>query len=84
MLSQVFFANFYHIYYNIFKFGLGSYLLISMLQDSPSNMPTLVVVAVPSNLLVPLVFEPPSFVTLWNKKVENYIYFVFGFANKYG
>jgi hypothetical protein len=38
---------------------------------------------VSSNLLVPFIFEPSSSIALWNKKVENYIYFVFGFTNKY-
>jgi hypothetical protein len=56
------------------NFGLGSYLLISMLQDAPFGMPALIVVEVLSNLPVPLVFELLSSVPLWNKKVENYIW----------
>jgi len=54
-----------------------------MLQDVPFRMPALVVVEVPSNLPIPFVLEPMSSIPLWNKKVENYVYFVFRFANKY-
>jgi hypothetical protein len=46
-------------------------------------MPNLVVAKVPSNLLVPLIFEASSSVPQWNKKVVNYVYSISGFANKY-
>jgi hypothetical protein len=43
----------------------------------------MVVAEVPSNLLVPLVFEASSLVPRWNKKVVNYVYSISGFSNKY-
>jgi hypothetical protein len=54
-----------------------------MLQDAPSRMLALVIMEVSSNLPIPFIFEPSSSIALWNKKVENYIYYVFGFTNKY-
>lgn len=46
-------------------------------------MPTLLIMEVFSNFPVPLISKPLSSITLWNKKVENYIYSIFGFTNKY-
>ncbi len=53
------------------------------MQDSPSRMPSLLVMKVPSNLLMLLMSNPPFSVPHRNLKVKNYVYVVFGFANKY-
>jgi hypothetical protein len=57
--------------------------LPSTLQDLGCGKPTLLIAKVLSNLLVPLVFKPPIVVPFWNHHIDNYVYEVFGFANKY-
>ncbi len=46
-------------------------------------MPTLLIVEVPSNLPIPLISKHTSNVPFWNSHIENYVYGVFSFANKY-
>jgi hypothetical protein len=54
----------------------------STLQDSTIGKSTLFIVEVPLNLLVPLISIPPLCPS-WNHHVNNYVYEIFGFANKY-
>jgi hypothetical protein len=60
-----------------------SIILIVNVQDSRCGMPTLLIAEVPSNLLIPFVFKPTTTVPFWNCHINNYVYGVFGFANKY-
>ncbi len=46
-------------------------------------MPTLLIVEVPSNLPIPLVSKHTSNVPFWSWHIENYVYGIFGFVNKY-
>jgi hypothetical protein len=46
-------------------------------------MPTFLIVEVPSNLSIPFMSKPTNIVAFWNRHINNYIYGVFGFANKY-
>jgi hypothetical protein len=46
-------------------------------------MPILVIMEIPSNLLVFLISKPTTIVPFYNQHVDNYVYGVFGFANKY-
>jgi hypothetical protein len=46
-------------------------------------MPTLLIAEVPSNLLIPFVSKPTTTIPFWNCHINNYVYGVFGFANKY-
>ncbi len=58
-------------------------LLIVNVHDFGYGMPTLLIAKVPSNLPVPLVSKHTTTVSFWNQHIENYVYGVFGFANKY-
>jgi hypothetical protein len=55
----------------------------STLQDSKTRKLVLLIVEVPSNLRVLLVSKPPTIVPFWNHHIDNYVYGIFGFANKY-
>jgi hypothetical protein len=55
----------------------------STLQDSTTSKHALLIAKVLSNLLVPLVSIPPTIVPSWNHRIDNYVYGIFGFANKY-
>jgi hypothetical protein len=46
-------------------------------------MPTLLIAKVPSNLPIPFMSKPTTTVPFWNCHINNYIYGVFGFVNKY-
>jgi hypothetical protein len=58
-------------------------LLIVNVQDFGYGMPILFIAKVPSNLLVPLVSKHMTNVSFWNWHIDNYVYGIFGFANKY-
>ncbi len=58
-------------------------LFIVNVQDSRYGMPILFITEVPSNLSVPLVSKHNIDVLFWNRHIDNYVYGVFGFANKY-
>jgi hypothetical protein len=55
----------------------------STLQDFGCGKPILLIVEVSCNLLVPFVSTPPIVVPFWNRHIDNYVYKIFGFANKY-
>jgi hypothetical protein len=52
------------------------------LQYSRSGKLALLIVEVPSNLPVLLVPMLPTIVPSWNRHIDNYVYGIFGFANK--
>ncbi len=52
------------------------------LQDSTIGRRALFIAKVLSNLLVLLVSIPPIVVPSWNHHIHNYVYEIFGFANK--
>jgi hypothetical protein len=54
----------------------------SALHYSTIGKPTLFIVKVPSDLPIPLVSIPPTIVPSWNYHIDNYVYDIFGFANK--
>ncbi len=61
----------------------------STLQDSTIGKPTLLIVEVlldlqvPLDLPVPLVSILPIVIPSWNHHINNHVYKIFGFANKY-
>jgi hypothetical protein len=52
------------------------------LQDSRSGKLALLIVEVPSDLPILLVPIPPTIVPSWNRRIDNYGYGIFCFANK--
>ncbi len=60
-----------------------SIILITNVQEYRCGMPTFLIVEVPSNLSIPFMSKPTNIVAFWNRHINNYIYGVFGFANKY-
>jgi hypothetical protein len=52
-------------------------------QESRYGIPTLLITKFPYNLLIPLVSKHTINVPFWNREIDNYVYGVFGFANKY-
>ncbi len=55
----------------------------SALEDFAIIKHVLLIVKIPSNLLVFLVLIPPITIPSWNHHIDNYVYGIFGFANKY-
>ncbi len=55
----------------------------SILQDFECGKPILLIFEVSSNLPIPLVSTLPIVVPFWNSYIDNYVYGIFGFANKY-
>jgi hypothetical protein len=53
------------------------------LQDFTTCKPTLLIVEVPSNLPGLLISIPSIIVPSYNHHIDNYVYKIFGFANKY-
>ncbi len=51
--------------------------------DVGCGMPTLLIAKFPSNLLIPLMSKHTIDVPFWNWQIDNYVYGIFGFANKY-
>jgi hypothetical protein len=60
-----------------------SIIFIANVQDSRCGMPTLLIAKVPSNLSIPFMSKPTTIFSFWNGHINNYIYGVLGFANKY-
>ncbi len=58
-------------------------ILIANVHDFGYGMPTLFIAKVPSNLPIPLVSEHTTDVPFWNQHINNYVYGVFNFVNKY-
>jgi len=55
----------------------------STLQDSRSGKLALFIAKVPSDLPILLVSIPPTIVPSWNRHIDNYVYGIFCFTNKY-
>jgi hypothetical protein len=59
-----------------------STILIANVQDFGYGMPTQFIAEVPSNLSILLMSKHMTNVPFWNQHIKNYVYGVFGFANK--
>jgi hypothetical protein len=53
------------------------------LQDFTIDKCVLFIIEVPSNLPFPFVSIPPTDIPSLNRHINNYVYDIFGFANKY-
>jgi hypothetical protein len=55
----------------------------SALHDFKTSKPTLLIVEVLLDLLIPFVSIPPTTIPFRNYHINDYVYGIFGFANKY-
>jgi len=55
----------------------------SALEDFTTIKHVLFIVKIPSNLSIFLVLIPPIAIPSWNHHIDNYVYEIFGFTNKY-
>jgi hypothetical protein len=55
----------------------------STLHDSTTSKPTFLIIEVPLDLPIPFVYIPPTTIPSRNYHINNYVYGIFGFVNKY-